>query len=129
MPEWTVEWKSDLNIYSWSDANTMKKNCHLGKYLSCHSTLGRYIYRIYCIEPNLNFSVNFIQGILQILSVVPSCSFHRCCHHSMIRPNCCVAAMDLAAAPPEVFLHWQTYLMVSSFLFISPLNFFGPILL
>ena len=129
MPEWTVEWKSDLNIYSWSDANTMKKNCHLGKYLSCHSILGRYIYRIYCTEPNLNFSVNFIQGMLQILSVVPSCSFHCCCHHSMIRPNCCVAAMDLAAAPPEVLLHWQTYLMVSSFLFISPLNFFGPILL
>ena len=32
----------------------------------------------------------------------------------IIRPNCCIAVMDLAAAPPEVFLHWQPYLMVSS---------------
>ena len=46
----------------------------------------------------------------------------------MIRPYCCTAAMDLAAAPPEVFLYWQLYLMVSSLLFLFypqlfPLNF------
>ena len=46
----------------------------------------------------------------------------------MIRPYCCAAAMDLAAAPPEVFLYWQLYLMVSSLLFLFypqlfPLNF------
>ena len=46
----------------------------------------------------------------------------------MIRPYCCTAAMDLAAAPLEVFLYWQLYLMVSSLLFLFypqlfPLNF------
>ena len=46
-----------------------KKTHDLRKYLSCHSTLGRYIHRIYCIETNLLLSS--IQGILQILQVVP----------------------------------------------------------
>ena len=36
----------------------------------------------------------------------------------IIQPNCCIAVMDQAADPLEVFLHWQLYLMVSSFLFL-----------
>ena len=38
----------------WSDANSTKKNYHLRKYASRQSTLGRYIHRIYRIEPNLH---------------------------------------------------------------------------
>ena len=38
--------------------------------------------------------------------------FQLCSHHSMVRPNCCITAMELAAPPPpELFLHWQPYLM------------------
>ena len=38
----------------------------------------------------------------------------------MIRSNCCIAAMELVTALPEVFLYWQPYLMVPSFLFLFP---------
>ena len=50
-----------------------KKNLHLRKYLSCHSTLGRHINRIYRIEPNLHISP----------SVLPreSCKFCGRYHH------------------------------------------------
>ena len=83
-----------------------KANHHLRKYLSCHSTLGRYMYRIYRTEtdPWISPSVQsrgygtFCRQHHQLL-------FHPYSHHSMILPNCCIAAMDLAAAPPEVLLH------------------------
>ena len=39
---------------------------------SCHSILGEHIHRIYRIEPS--FSVSSIQGIMEILQVVPSSS-------------------------------------------------------
>ena len=44
----------------------------------------------------------------------------------MIWLNYCIAVINLAAAPPEVFLHWQLYLMVSSFFFLSPTHLFRP---
>ena len=38
-----------------------------------------------------------------------------------------IATMDLAAAPPAVFLHWQPCLMVSFYLFLSPSNSLGTV--
>ena len=48
----------------------LQKNYHLWKYLSCHSTWGKYIYS----TQSTHFSVSSILGILKILRVVPSCS-------------------------------------------------------
>ena len=73
------------------------KNHHLRKYRSCHSNLGRNIYRIYRIEPILNISPSVLsRGSCKFLRY-----YHHCSHHLMIPPNCCIATMDLAAAPPK----------------------------
>ena len=48
----------------------LQKNHHLWKYLSCHSTWGKYIYS----TQSTHFSVSSILGILKILRVVPSSS-------------------------------------------------------
>ena len=109
---WTVEWKSDLNIYDLMQI--LQKKHHLPKYLFCHSTLGRYIHRIYRIESNLYIS--------PLVLFTRSCKIRRlyhhllhfCSHHLMIWSNYWTAAIDLAAAPSEVLLHWQPCLMVSS---------------
>ena len=105
--------------YLWSNANTTKKNHHLQKYLSCHSTLGRYIYRTSRIEPNLHISSS-VQGILQILQVVPSSSSSSLLSSINDPAKLLHCRDDLATAPPEVPLYWQSYLIVSPFLFLFP---------
>ena len=50
---------------------------------------------------------------------------HRCSHHLLLSSSLLalwVIAIDLAAALPDIFLNWQPYLMVSSFL-SPPSNF------
>ena len=98
-----------------------KKNHHRQKYLSCHSTLGRYIHHICRIEPNLYISPSVLsRGSCKFCRWYHHLLLHRCSHQSVIRSNCYIVAMDLAAASTEVFLHQQLYLLVSSFLFIFP---------
>ena len=71
----------------------LQKNHHLRKYLSYDSVLGRYVRCVYRMEPDLHVSTPVLfRGI---------CKFY----HFMIRQNCCIAAMDLAAAAVEVFLN------------------------
>ena len=56
---------------------------------------------------------------------IPSSSFYQCSFYLMIRPNCCIAAMDLAAAPPGyLFIDNRTwlYLLCSS----SSAQLYGP---
>ena len=48
---------------------------------------------------------------------------HRCSHHLLLSSSLLalwVIAIDLAAALPDIFLNWQPYLMVSSFLSLPP---------
>ena len=55
-PEWIVEWKSHINIYD--PMQMLPKQSYLQKYPSCfsfHSTLDRYINRIYPIYPHPKF--------------------------------------------------------------------------
>ena len=91
------------------------------KYHSCNSTFGRYIHLIYRIETNAHISPSFYPRDFGNVTIkyYHRLSFHRYSHYSMIWPHCCIAAVDLIAATPEAFLHWQPYLMVSASLFLS----------
>ena len=53
----------------------LKKNHILSKYLSCHSTLGRYIHRIYRIEIYLHISPSVLsRGSCKFCRLPSSCS-------------------------------------------------------
>ena len=55
-----------------------KANYQVQKYISCDSTSGRYIHRIYCIEPNIHISPSILSSFVSFTSVplqeVPSSS-------------------------------------------------------
>ena len=79
--------------------NKLRSSGRLWQYLSYHSTLGRYIHRTYRIESNAHILLSVLsRGLLQII-------LYRCSHDLIIWPNCYIAVMELAAVPPEVFLH------------------------
>ena len=79
------------------------KRHNLRKYFSCHSTFGRHIHRMYCIEPSLHNSPSFVpRGSWKFCRWFHNL-LHGFFHHSVVRPNCCIAVMDLAATFPEVF--------------------------
>ena len=103
----------------------------LWKYRHCYSTLGRHIQRICRTEPNLHISPSIISGGFYKFCRWSHHLLHCCAHHSMICPNYWTAAMYLPPIPPEVVLHWQPYLMLSSSLILFPFheNIFGTILL
>ena len=110
-PEWTVQWKSELKIYD--PMQILEKNHHLLKYLSCHSILGRYICQPYIAwNPIFTFLRHFYA--MDFANFAGSTIIFCIAAFIIWRQNCCTATMDLAAAPPEVFVHWQPYLMVSS---------------
>ena len=92
----------------------------LWKYRHCYSTSGRHIQRICRTEPNLHISPSTISGGFYKFCRWSHHLFHCCSHHSMICPNYWIAAMYLPPIPPEVVLHWQPYLMVSSSLILFP---------
>ena len=71
------------------------------------------------LNSGLTFFRQFYPGDLENFSG-STIFFIICFHHSIIRKNCCFAVIHLPAAPPELFLHWQLYLMLPSFVFIPP---------
>ena len=105
-----------------------KKNDHLRKYLFCNSTFGRYIHRIYQIEPNFHISPSVL-----FRRTCKFCRQHQhllrhCSNHLMIWPNsgndgpgCCSSwgIYSLTTVPDGIFIP----------LFLFPLNCFGPILM
>lgn len=96
-----------------------KKNHHLKKCLSCHRTLGKYVHHIYRIAPNIHISPSVLcRGSCKFACSIIIIFFIAAL---IIRwfGQIIIAAIDLAAASPEVFLYWQLHLMISSFPFLS----------
>ena len=70
-----------------------KKNHHLRKYLSFHSTLVRYVHHRYRIEPKLYISLSVLsREFFKFCRQYHHCLLHCCCHHSMLTTNCCISA-------------------------------------
>ena len=107
-------WKEIWPQYLWSDVNTTKHH-HLWKYIYFHNTLWADIFIVYiALKPISTFLRQFYPGDLTNFADNTVIFFF-------------IVALIIqwfgqifaTIAPPEVFLHWQPYLMVPSFLFFS----------
>ena len=98
--------------YLWSNTNTKKKLSFVERYLYCHCFLGRYIHCVYHIEPNhhISYLANYASStIIFFITALVTQWF------------CQIVALPWwtwLLLSPEVFLHWQPHLVISSLLFL-----------